>query len=186
MMQGIECGEFLGAAFIGFHAGSRSAGGVLAHTMSGEIIELTLNGIVQSETTFNAALGGHFGVPLIMASGDDVYTRHVADAFPGVPTATVKWAHGVRSARTLTPRAACTLIGERMTEALNRAAMFKPMHLDGPIDVEIEFSTPLKAEVCSYVPTVERISSHRIKMLVEDMIAVSRFIALILQIKPSY
>jgi D-amino peptidase len=183
MVQGVECGSFVGAAFLGYHASSRAESGIMAHTFTGDIIELKLNGVIQSETTFNAAVIGEFGVPLIMASGDDIYAEHIEEVMSDVECATVKWAHGDLSARTLTPQAACALIGEKLTAALKRADAYTPARIDGPIEMEIQTGSRFKAEACSYIPTVERISSHRIRLSVRDMIEASRFINLYIQIK---
>jgi D-amino peptidase len=118
-----------------------------------------------------------------MASGDNIYTEHVTEAVTGVECATVKWAYGYLSARSLTPRAACALIGKKLALALEHADQRKPVRLEGPIDLEIQTASDFKAEVCSYIPTVERISSHRVRLEVKDMVEASRFITLYCQIK---
>ncbi|MCP4299368.1 MAG: M55 family metallopeptidase [Gammaproteobacteria bacterium] len=176
MMQGIEQGPFVGAALIGYHAGSRAESGIMAHTFTGDIQELCLNGEAMSETTFNAAVAGHFEVPVIMASGDDVYTTHVNDVLPEVKTATVKWAHGTLSARTLTPARACQQVADSLAEALGQKEEFELYRIDGPIQMEIELTNRVKAEILSYVPTVERVGSHRIMLEVEDIVSASRFL----------
>lgn len=176
MMQGIETGPFVGAALIGYHTGSQAPSGVLAHTFAGDVQELRLNGKVMSETLFNAAVAGHFGVPIIMASGDDAYASHVKDVLPAVETATVKWAHGTLSARTTTPANACRQVADTLTRALGRQDDIEPYRIDGPIRMEIEIANRVKAEILSYVPTVERLGSHRIMLEVKDIVSASRFL----------
>ncbi|MGF6232753.1 D-aminopeptidase [Inquilinus ginsengisoli] len=107
MMQGIEVGEFAGALLIGYHAGGSNPSGVLAHTLSGgSFQEVRVNGQVLNEAGLNAAIAGHYGVPVIYASGDDVATAEIRDILGDIETTTVKWAYGTRSARTLMPAAA--------------------------------------------------------------------------------
>lgn len=178
MVQGIECGPFVGAGFIGYHAGSRDVSGVLSHTFTGDIVELKLNGAIQSETTFNAAVAGHFGVPVIMVSGDDVYTAHAQEALGDIEVATVKTAHGMFSAHTKTPANACALVAEKTRAALARAGDFKPTVIKGPVEIEVQSSSRYKVELLSYAPGVERLSSHRIRLKVPDMVAASRFMCL--------
>ena len=71
-MEGIDT-TFDGVIFIGYHASTTNTRGVRAHTMSSaNVTALRLNGISMSEGSMNAAIAGHFGVPVIMVSGDDV------------------------------------------------------------------------------------------------------------------
>ena len=72
MMGGID-DTFDGVIFLGYHASTANMDGVRAHTFSSaNITGLTLNGIEMSEGSMNAAIAGHFGVPVIMVSGDDI------------------------------------------------------------------------------------------------------------------
>jgi D-amino peptidase len=182
MSQGVELGSYDGALLLGYHVGSRGTHGVLAHTFSADVIEMTLNGQVMSETTINAAIAGHFGVPVIMVSGDDAYTEHATQVLGPVETATVKWAYGTFSERTKSLPASCKLIAASVTRALDRLGDFKPYRLEGPLDLQIENSSRFKAEVLEFIPGVERLSSHRIGIQVSDIIAVSRFLNLYLRI----
>ena len=181
MSQGVELGSYDGACLLGYHVGSRGTHGVLAHTFSGDVIELTLNGQVMSETTINAAIAGHFGVPVIMVSGDDAYTEHATQVLGQVETATVKWAYGTYSERTRSLRASCKLIAAKVAAALARLDAFRPYRLEGPLDLQIEISSRFKAEILGFVPGVERLSSHRIGIEVSDIVAVSRFLNLYLR-----
>lgn len=185
MMQGVEQGPFVGAALLGYHTGSRALSGVLAHTFSGDIQELCLNGEVMSETTFNAALAGHFDVPIIMVSGDDAYTSHVDEFLPEVEAATVKWAEGTWSARTLTPAVSCKVIAESLSRALCKLDTFRPYRIEGPIKMEIETTNRVKAEVLSYTPTVERTGSHRVQLIVDSIVSASRFLNLYVHVRPA-
>ena len=63
MMTGIEEG-FACAAFIGYHAGAGTADAIMAHTYTGFITDLRVNGESWNETHLNAALSGTFAVPV--------------------------------------------------------------------------------------------------------------------------
>ena len=59
------------ALFVGMHAMAGTTGGVLAHTVSGQAWEnLRFNGTLVGETGINAALCGHWGVPVVLVTGD--------------------------------------------------------------------------------------------------------------------
>jgi len=182
MAQGIEIGSYDGAIFLGYHNGSRGKNGILAHTFSGDVIELTINDKIMSETTFNAAIAGHFGVPVIMVSGDDAYIHHARKAIGPVETATVKWAYGSYSERTMTLVASSKLIAKHVKLALARLPDFQVYNLHGPLVLELEISQRLKAEILSYVPGVKRLTSHRISIQVNDIVDASRFMNLYLRI----
>ena len=63
-----------------------------------------------NERGINAAIAGHFGVPVIMVSGDDAAVEETRTVVGDVEGAVVKWNYGFHSARTLTPAAATALI----------------------------------------------------------------------------
>jgi D-amino peptidase len=69
MMEGIDR-TFDGVVFIGYHARAGTPNAVLKHTMSLSVYDLILNGVRLPEAGWNAALAGHFGVPVVFLSGD--------------------------------------------------------------------------------------------------------------------
>jgi D-amino peptidase len=106
MMEGID-ETFDGVIFIGYHASTANTRGVRAHTMSSaNITGLRLNGIEMTEGSMNAAIAGHFGVPVILVSGDDAAVAENQVIIGDIEGAVVKWAKGFHSAQTLTPEAA--------------------------------------------------------------------------------
>src|SRR5918998_1121120 len=120
MMQGID-ETFAGAIFLGYHTGTTNARGVRAHTMSSaRLADVRLEGVSLSEAGINAAIAGHFGVPVIMVSGDDAVVEETAALLGDVEGATVKWSYGFHSAKTLMPEAAQQLIREKVKKAVGR------------------------------------------------------------------
>ena len=71
MMQGIDS-SFSAAVFIGYHASTTNTVGVRAHTISSALLtRVELNGVAVPEAGINAAIAAHFGVPVVMVSGDE-------------------------------------------------------------------------------------------------------------------
>ena len=69
---------FDAAIFIGYHASTTNATGVRAHTFSsGTLTRVALNGVEMTEGSWNAAIAGHFNVPIVMVSGDDAAIAEV-------------------------------------------------------------------------------------------------------------
>jgi D-amino peptidase len=89
------------ALFVGMHAMAGVADGVLSHTVSGEAWQnLRFNGTLVGETGINAALCGHFGVPVLLVTGDRaVCAEAQALLGAGLTTAEVKVGLGRFSAR---------------------------------------------------------------------------------------
>src|SRR6478735_5299047 len=71
MVAGLD-GDVDAVLLIGYHARAGVGPGVIAHTMSGEVLDVRVDGRSLGEIGLNGALAGHFGVPVVMLSGDDV------------------------------------------------------------------------------------------------------------------
>lgn len=176
MMNGID-DSFDAVIFLGYHSSTDNRRGVRAHTMSSaNVTGLRINGMSMSEGSFNAAIAGHFGVPVIMVSGDDVAVAENQVIVGDMEGAVVKWAEGFHSARTLTPAAAREVIRERTRAALGRIADFKPYVIDGPLELELSLKHYQPIELLAYLPIVERINSHTVRYIADDMIDASRFL----------
>lgn len=185
MMQGID-GSFDGVIFLGYHASTTSAEGVRAHTLSSaRLAGLHLNGIAMPEAGINAAIAGHFEVPVIMISGDDAAVKEAKALIGDLETAVVKWSYGFHSVRTLTPEAGYDLIRERARAAVRRIREFKPYKLSTPVQLDVRFKNYRPAEVLSYLPIVERTGSHTVRFVGKDMVEISRFLEFMLRYDPS-
>ena len=183
MMDGID-DDFDGVIFLGYHSSTSNSRGVRAHTMSSaNVTELRLNGIAMSEGGLNAAIAGHFGVPVILVTGDDVAVAETQVIVGNVEGAVVKWARGFHSARTLTPAAAREVIRTRVASAISRIDEFEPYVLETPIEVELSLKHYRPVELLGYLPNVERISSHTVRFMAEDMEEVSRFLTFVLNFR---
>jgi len=179
MMQGIDA-SFAGAVFIGYHSGTTNLEGVRAHTLSSaRLTDVKLNGLSVSEAGINAAIAGHFNVPVIMVSGDDVVVKETSALLGNIEGAVVKWASGFHSAKTIMPEASYQLIREKVQKAVGRIKDFKPYKLTNPVKLEVRFKNYRPSEVLSYLSIVERADAHSIRFTGKDMIEVSRFLSFI-------
>ena len=147
---------------------------------SARLTSVKLNGIPVPETGINAAVAGHFGVPVIMLSGDDVIAAEASALLGDLETAVVKQAFGFHSAETLMPGAAYRLIEETAARAVSRIDEFEPWVLGGPIELEVSLKHYRPVEVLGYLEIVERIDSHTIRYHGPDMPAVSNFLTFLL------
>lgn len=175
MMEGIDVGEYVGAMLIGYHSGASDFRGILAHTLhSGAINEVCINGYPASETVISAATAAHYGVPIILVSGDDAYIEHAQSILPEVIGVVTKWSSSFTSARTLMPSAAQLAIADGVDLALSRLPVFIATPLKDDITVEISCQRRNGAELMSYLPGIERIDSHKFRFVGRNMIEVSK------------
>lgn len=169
MMGGIDQ-SFDAAVFIGYHASTTNPAGVRAHTFSSATLtRVTLNGVEMSEGSWNAAIAGHFNVPVVMASGDDAAIAEIRKVVGNVEGVETKKSLGFHSALTLTPQAVQGMIGPAVKAGLARRASLAPYKPQGPIVVEVTFKHYLPAEVLAYLPMFERSSAHSVRFRAKDM-----------------
>lgn len=184
MMQGID-ETFAGAIFIGYHTATTNSQGVRAHTISSaRLADVRLKGVSVSEAGLNAAIAGHFNVPVIMVSGDEAVVKETQALLGDVEGAIVKWASGFHSAKTLMPQASYQLIREKVKRAIGRIKDFKPHKLAAPIQLDVRFKNYRPSEVLSYLSIVERTDAHSIRFTGKDMMEVSKFLEFIMTYEP--
>ena len=184
MMEGIDS-SFAAVLFVGYHASTTSPVGVRAHTMSSaDYTAMALNGVNMSEAGVNAAIAGHFGVPVVMVSGDDAAVAETRGLLGNVEGAVVKRAISFHSAVTMTPQAALPLIREAARRGVMRRAELRPYVVARPVRFELTFKNYLQAELASYLPDMERPTAHSVRYTARDIVVVSRLIEFLGQYSP--
>ncbi|NCF72937.1 MAG: hypothetical protein GWP67_05475 [Gammaproteobacteria bacterium] len=179
MMEGIDA-TFGAAIFIGYHASAGNSGGIAAHTMSGsDFSSIKINGIEITEGGINALIAGHFGVPVVMISGDDAAVREVSDMVGPIEGAVVKWHYSHTSGRTLMPEAAQALIREKVQAGLKRRHDLKPFRIEGPLTLDLAYKNAKAAELIAYLPNVGLIDNYTVRF-VGSIIELSMFIEMVL------
>ena len=96
MMEGLD-ESFDAVVFVGYHAKADAPRGLFAHTGSGVVRDLQINGRSVGEGGMNAALAAWYGVPVVAVSGDDVAIAEVKDSVPNVRGVAVKRAINIRA-----------------------------------------------------------------------------------------
>ena len=171
MMQGIDA-TVDGVMFIGYHARNGSPDAILDHTWSSRTVaNVWLNEMLTGEYGLNAAVAGHFGVPVIMVSGDQTACAQVAELLGNVETAIVKQASGRFAAECLAPQVSHEMIclsAERAVERLRRGDVPKPFVLDTPVTVTVEFFTSDMADRATRIPFTKR-EETRVSLTTQEM-----------------
>ncbi len=177
MVQGVD-GGVSGALFVGYHARRGSQNAVLDHTWSASrVANLWLNGKLTGEIGLNAAVCGHFDVPVVMLSGDQTACAEAADLIDGIELAAVKQARGRMSAECLSLETAQSRIREAAGRGINRlrANVAPPSYIiEAPIMVAIEFITTEMADKAVLLPGSTRLDGTRIQFTAADMVTAYR------------
>ncbi len=180
MMEGID-DTFDGVIFIGYHSSTSNPEGVRAHTMSSaNLTGIHINGVAVNEAGFNAAIAGHFNVPVIMVSGDDATieeTRALIGDFEAVIT---KEAISFHAARLKSRAAVLDLTRETASRAVTRIREFKLFKPDVPVTMEVSFKNYRPAQLLGYLPVFTLKDSHTVSYTAEDMTEASSVLEFIL------
>jgi len=120
MMEGAKGCDAL--FFVAYHAKAGTLGGVLDHTMSMALHEVSLNGRSVGELGVNAALGAYWGVPTLLVTGDHALCEEARNFFShAVTTCSVKKGVGRHAAELLNPEESLPLLEDAAASALEQS-----------------------------------------------------------------
>lgn len=176
MVEGLEAG-FDGAIFIGYHARAGTPAGFLAHTGSGIVKGLWIDGREVGEGELNALYAASLGVPVLVASGDSAFIAQF--------TATVP-AEGVVTKTAVTPQSARLRHPERVREdlaaavgrALSRPAKAMPPRGGAPVHVRLRLADPTRPQILQAIPGVRQIDGYTVEFEAPGMADAYRLIRL--------
>src|SRR5690606_32280868 len=173
MMGGLEepCDA---VCLVGYHARSQ-ARGVLAHTINSfAFARVFINGDELGEAGLYGALAGELGVPVIMASGDDVFIAETRPLFPHAQWVQTKVAHGQGSGATLSPAAAREAIAAAAEAAVRGAAGAVPLRIAAPIECRLQTQSSALADLFCMWPTLKRVDGVTLRFTADSMHAAIR------------
>ena len=147
MVEGLD-ETFDSILFIGYHARASAPRGLFAHTGSGIVRDLQLNGVAVGEGGINAAMAAWYGVAVALVTGDDTAVEEVQARVPGVKGVTVKRAINTRAVEMLPLAEARRLIEAGAKEAVAAARKPAPVR-KGPYRVTMQFRDVTIPEVMS-------------------------------------
>ncbi|MFT5143195.1 MAG: D-amino peptidase [Thalassolituus oleivorans] len=177
MVQGLDA-SFDAVIFIGYHARAGTQNGFLAHTGSGAVKGIWLNGVEVGEGGLNAFFASALGVPVILASGDKTFTEQISDTIPGVRTVATKEAIGGEVAKLTHPDVVLERLGAATTAALQNLASARTLDVAEPVNVRIRFATTTRADILQAIPGMTRIDGFTVEIETDSMDRAYRVIRL--------
>lgn len=140
-VTGIEDGGFEACLLVGFHSRAGTPGGLLSHTWVGMLVhEIRLQGRPAGEALLDAAIVGHYGVPVVLVTGaDDACREARADLGADLEVVEVKRALGPSACASLTPARTAGDIRTAAESAVRQRATRRPWTTRAPVEIEVEF-----------------------------------------------
>lgn len=178
MMQGLD-DSFAAVVFIGYHPQASTVAGVLDHTWSDSIKAVRLNGQEVGEYGLNAALAGHYAVPVVFISGDKAVIEQAKEFIPGIYAWPVKTGLGHTAALTMHPEKARETIAAGVKAALAQRDQIKPVVLKTPVTLEVELENSAQADSAMMVPGMKRVSGRVVSYTAPDMLVAYKVFRLI-------
>ena len=168
MVTGLD-ESFAAAILIGVHAHGSTPNAILAHTYTGDLKHVRLNGVEVGEPGLNAAMAGHFGVPVVFVSGDAAAVAELRSLIPAVEALAVKEAVGFTAAKLMSPEIAREKIALGVSSALARRTEIPPVTLTKPITLEVELAEVSQADNVALLPGMSRIGGRVVRYEAPDM-----------------
>ena len=172
MVQGIGV-DINGVIFIGYHARAGSQNAILDHTWSSSrVANVWLNDILTGEYGLNAAVCGHFGVPVLMLTGDQTACAQASELLGSIETVIVKQASGRMAAECLPPKISQEKIYQTALRAVTRLKEDRapqPFRPAQPIKIIIELFDADMTDRAVLLPGTQRLDGRRIQISAEDM-----------------
>jgi D-amino peptidase len=167
MMEGLD-ESFDAVIFVGYHAQAGSPNGLFAHTGSGVVADVRVNGRSYGEGGLNTLVAAWYGVPVVLITGDDVAVKQVAEVATQAKTVVVKRAINQRAVE-LRPLADV----HRDIEAAARdgvaAAQKFAAKRETSYKVEVQFRETLIPEVAENLPGMQRPAPDTVAFSTDSM-----------------
>lgn len=167
---------FDAAILLGYHAMAGTPDGLLRHTQSSKAgNRYWYNGRECGELAQSALVYGHFGIPVVMVTGDEATVREAREFFgENIVTVAVKEGYAEQFGLLLAPAAAHDLIREGAKEAMARVPQCQPFVMELPIHGRLRF--PDKSTADGFRPArARRVDDYTFEATFERALEIYEF-----------
>jgi D-amino peptidase len=171
---------FHAVALIGYHSRAGSGTSPLAHSFTGKVTLIRLNGQDVSEFLMDAYTAAYVGVPLIFISGDQGICDEATAFNPHISTVAVKQGVG-NSTINIHPELAVASIREGIAQSLKGDAFQYPVALPKHFTIDVRYRTSYNAYRNSFYPGARQIDASTVQFETDDYFEVLRFMAFTVQ-----
>ena len=168
MMEGIDA-SYDAAIFVGYHAKAGSPNGVLDHTSSGSVTDVSVNGVSMPETGYNALIAGHYNVPVVFVAGDKAVCDQARKLLGTVETVAVKEGIGA-AALNLHPEVARERIRAGVEKALRNLGRYKAYKLRIPYTMVLKLKSEQSIYEGALYPGAKRTGDWELTYVAQDVL----------------
>jgi D-amino peptidase len=176
MMFGLD-DSFDAALYTGYHNKAGTESNPLAHTLTGRVSRLSINGAVASEFTLNALCAGRYGVRSVFLSGDRGMCGEAEAMIPGIATVATSEGFGPAT-KSLSPAGAVAAIRDSVEAALSGGRGGLP-EMGREWELEVEFTNPVDAYRGKWYPGVEHVADRTLRFRATDFFEIQRAVRFI-------
>lgn len=182
MMEGIQHG-WDAVFFIGYHTRFGVGDGLMGHTLSGECFrDIRMNGRSIGEAELNAAVAGHFGVPVVLISGDLALKRETESALPSATYVVVKRSLQTETTVLIHPEVARQQIEAGAKVSLASTGDAEPYRVGPPCEVTAQYQSPASSCYATSVPGVARVDDCTVRFECSDAPSALRMLKVLMKL----
>ena len=167
MVEGLD-DTFDAAIFIGYHAKAGAPVGLFAHTGSGVVRNLEINGISIGEGGMNTMMADWYGVPVVLVTGDNVAVNEVQQVAKEAKGVVVKHAINAQAVHLRSLEAVREDIERVAKEAVSAVQDKEPTRVS-VYSVRLQFQNTLVPYVSEVLPSIKRPSPDTLEFSVDSM-----------------
>jgi len=174
MLEGLD-ESFDAVMMTGYHSRAGSGANPLAHTITGRLAFIKINGTYVSEFLINTYTAALVGVPVVLVTGDKGLCEEVAELNPAISTVAVSEGIGA-STVALHPNVAVKRIKEEARNVLNRDYSKCKIDLPSSFELEIGHRDHKQAHKKSFYPGACLLEPRTIGFTTDDYFEVLRML----------
>jgi D-amino peptidase len=173
------------AIFIGYHSKWGEPRGVIAHSYSGDVMDIQINGQSVGESGIVGGLAGYYNVPLIHVSGDTVLREEIRGLNPDIQFTATKEGHTRLAARLYHPDDVHRDMKKDAEKAWKARKSINPIVFASPVEAAVTFKETPMADICLRVPGTRRVDNLTVAYSHEDYLVAYRAVLAMLYIANS-
>uniref|UniRef100_A0A7C6AAY2 Peptidase M55 n=1 Tax=candidate division WOR-3 bacterium TaxID=2052148 RepID=A0A7C6AAY2_UNCW3 len=166
--------------FVGYHSKAGTVASTMDHTYSSATFyRIKINQQEVDEAMINAAVAGHFGVPLGFVSGDDKLIASVKQVFgKEIETVITKYSRSRFAALTRHPKDIGAEIKAKAKNAALKINTFKPFRFPSPCQIELQLNDTVRAQQVALIPGSKMIDGRTVSYKANNFLDGYKFILL--------
>ncbi|MFC1619487.1 M55 family metallopeptidase [Candidatus Neomarinimicrobiota bacterium] len=184
MGEGLD-DSFEAALFIGYHPKWGEPRGVIAHTYSGDVMDIRINDQSVGESGLVGGLAGYYNVPLIHVSGDTMLQEEIRGLNPDIQFTATKEGHTRLAASLYHPEDVHRAMKKDVEKAWKERKSIKPVVHSSPVEAAVTFKETPMADICLRVPGTRRLDNLTVAYTHEDYLTTYRTVLAMLYIANS-